>query len=505
MGKFRIGAAVLVLVLIAVGFYFLRPLSPVADEITKYSQDWPLPNFDYANTRATSASPINAENVKNLQVKWSFPIPGTGQWGAAASNPIIQGQTVFLQDLKSNVFALDLASGNVKWKKEYNLDTYGPNGPAVSRGRVYVVKGHYEVAALDMNGNELWSTKLSDNPTVGIDIQPVEYNGLVYVSTVPGTENANFYTGGGMGIIYALDHKTGKVKWSFNTVEGGTLWGNPQVNSGGGAWFSPAVDTKSGLLFWGIGNPAPWPGTKEFPNAQSRPGDNLYTNSILALKNDTGALTWYQQAKPHDLFDLDLQNPPVLATVDMGAGPIDIVIASGKLGKVIAYERSSGKLLWSVPVGKHQNDDLSQLPEGLTEVYPGPLGGVETPLAYKDGVVFAPLLDMSAKYTPQGLDPNSIDFGAATGQLLAIDAKDGKILWTQNFNSMNVGGATVVNDLVFTSTIDGKIYAFKRSDGTKIWEYQAPGGINGWPAVAGNFIVFPVGMGPQPVLLALGV
>jgi len=506
MGKFRTWLVILVIVVLAgAGYYFLRPITPVADEITSYSQDWPLPNFDYGNTRATTGSSINSATVSSLQVKWTLPLPGIGEWGAANSNPIIQGQTAYFQDMKSNVFAIDLTSGTLKWKKEYDSVTYGPNGLVVSRNRVYVIKGHYEVAALDMKGQELWSTKLSDRDTVGIDIQPVEYNGLVYVSTVPGTENANFYTGGGMGILYALDYKTGKIKWSFNTIENGSLWGNAQVNSGGGAWFTPAVDTKSGLMFWGIGNPAPWPGTKEFPNATSRPGPNLYTNSILAMKHDTGVLTWYQQAKPHDLFDLDLQNPPVLATVDTGAGPVDIVIASGKLGKVIAYDRTSGRLLWTTPVGKHQNDDLNELPDGITEVYPGPLGGVETPLAYKDGIVYAPILDMPAKYSPTSIDPKSLNFDNATGALIAIDAKTGQILWTKELPSMNVGAATVVNDLVFTSTLDGKVYAFNRLEGKKIWEYQAPGGINAWPAVAGKFILFPVGMGPNPALVALGL
>jgi glucose dehydrogenase len=277
------------------------------------------------------------------------------------------------------------------------------------------------------------------------------------------------------------------------------------MNSGGGAWFPPAIDTKSGLMFWGIGNPAPWPGTAEFPNGSSRPGVNLYTDSLIALKHDSGALAWYQQAKAHDLFDMDLQNSPVLATLDLGAGPTEIVIASGKLGQVIAYERSTGKLLWTVPVGKHQNDDLAVLPAGITQVFPGPLGGVETPIAYQNGVVYAPVVDMSASYTPKALDATSMNYSTAKGQLAAIDARTGKIIWTQNFDSMNVGGATVVNDLVFTSTLDGKIFAFNCKTGTKAWEYQAPGGINGWPAVAGNTIVFPVGMGSKPVLLALSV
>jgi len=505
VGKYKKVVWPLIILAIAALAYLMWPAPRIADEITRSSLDWPLPNHDYANTRATTSSSINSTNVTSLKPLWSFPIPGVGQWGAAATNPIIQGQAAYMQDLKSNVYALDLTNGALKWKKDYNLDGYGPNGLAVARERVFITKGHYEAAALDMQGNELWSTRLSDLATVGIDIQLMEFNGLVYVSTVPGTENANFYTGGGMGILYALDYQTGQIKWSFNTVEGDSLWGNPQVNSGGGAWFPPAIDTKTGIMFWGIGNPAPWPGTAEYPNASSRPGDNLYTNSLLAIKHDTGTLAWHQQPKPHDLFDLDLQNSPVLAAVDLGSGPVDIVIASGKLGKVLAYERATGKLLWSVAVGKHQNDDLTQLPEGMTQVFPGPLGGVETPIAYHEGIVYAPLLNLPADYTPIGIEASTFDLSKATGELVAINAKMGEILWQQSFDNMNVGGATVVNDLVFTSTLDGKIYAFNRMTGEKLWEYQAPGGINGWPAVAGKTILFPVGLGPDPVLLALSI
>ena len=99
----------------------------------------------------------------------------------------------------------------------------------------------------------------------------------------------------------------------------------------------------------------------------------------------------------------------------------------------------------------------------------------------------------------------SFDLGAATGELVAIDAATGKILWDKKLDQMVVGAATVVNDLVFTSTYNGKIYAFDRKTGDEVWTYQAPGGINGWPAVSGDTIIFPVGVGQNPVLLALSL
>jgi glucose dehydrogenase len=262
--------------------------------------------MDYANTRATDNSTITSQNVAELGISWSYDIPGVGEWGASATNPLILDNTVYLQDLKSNVYAFDLATGNLKWKKEYDLDNYGPNGPAIGWDKIFVIKGRYEIAALDLQtGSELWTKKLSDIDSTGIDIQLTAYNNLVYASTVPGSSNSNFYTGGGVGIIYALDQETGDIKWEFNTVDSADIWGNSQVNSGGGAWFPPAIDVNTGIMYWGTGNPAPWPGTEAYPNGTSRPGDNLYTNTMLALDSATGELLWYKQVLPHDLFDLD--------------------------------------------------------------------------------------------------------------------------------------------------------------------------------------------------------
>jgi len=477
----------------------------VPKEVTKYEKDWPLANKDYSNSRASFDSNINSGNVSKLDLEWTFAIPGVSEWGAAATNPLILGNTVYLQDMKSNMHAIDLKTGKLLWTKEYNLDQAGPTGPAIAGGKIFVPKGHYEIAALDMKGNELWSTKMSDNENVGIDMQLTAFNGMVYLSTVPGVSNANFYKGGSTGILYALDENTGKILWSFDTVDSEDIWGNPEVNSGGGAWYPPAIDTKTNIMYWGLGNAAPWPGTAQFPNGTSRPGPNLYTNSLVALDTKDGKMLWYNQVLPHDLFDYDLQIPPILATLTANGAKQDIIIGAGKMGKVYGFDRNNGKTLWETTIGLHQNDNLTELPQGTTKVAPGPLGGVETPMAYADGVVYVPLVNMIVEYTPSEFVGASFDLGAATGELLAIDAATGKILWDNKLDSLNVGAATVVNDLVFTSTFNGKIYAFDRKTGNEVWTYQAPGGINGWPAVSGDTIIFPVGVGPNPVLLAFKV
>ena len=467
-------------------------------------EDWPSANQNFSNTREAVGSSIDKDNVSDLGVAWSLPISGVSEWGAAPTNPLIIDNIVYFEDLKSNVYAVDFFTGKLVWKKEYNLDNAGPTGVSIENGKVFSVKGRYEVVALDLQGREIWSTKLSESINVGIDIQTTAKDGLVYVSTVPGVSNENFYKGGGIGVIYALDQITGNVVWSFDTVDSKDIWGNAKVNSGGGAWYPPAID-KDGVMYWGIGNPAPWPGTAEFPNGTSRPGKNLYTNSMLALDKDTGKLIWYNQVLPHDLFDYDFEVSPVLATIQIEGTKKDVVLGAGKMGKVYAFDKKTGDKIWETSVGTHLNDTLEILPKGVTKVSPGPLGGVETNMAYSDGVIYVPVVNMEVQYTPSEFVVKSFEIGKAKGELVAIEVATGDILWKSDFNSMNVGAATVVNDLVFTSTLDGKIYAFDKAAGNKVWEYQAAGGINGWPAVKGDTIIFPVGMGKEPVLLAFKI
>jgi len=477
----------------------------IPPEIEKYQSEWALANKDYSNTRATEDSNINSNNVLSLGISWAFDFPALGEWGAAATNPLIANGIVYLQDLRSNVFAIDLETGNLIWQKDYDLGSLGPNGPAIGWDKLFVAKGPYDVVALDLRtGNEMWSTRLSEIETVGIDIQLTAYNGMVYVSTVPGTSNTDFYTGGQVGIIYALDQKAGNVIWQFNTVDSEDIWGNPTVNSGGGAWYPPAIDTSTKIMYWGIGNPGPFPGTGEFPNGSSRPGPNLYTDSILALDSNDGSLLWYQQVKPHDLFDLDFQLSPILSTASISGENTEIVIGAGKLGKVYAFDRKTGEIYWETAVGEHQNDDLQEIPPDTTiRVLPGPQGGVLTPMAISDGIIYVPVVNLFADYTSTSLVFDTFDIGAGTGEFSALDVNTGGILWNKQLNSIAIGGATVINDLVFTSTLDGKIYAFDKTTGSIIWEFQAPGGINGWPAVSEDFIVIPVGMGPKPQLIAL--
>jgi outer membrane protein assembly factor BamB len=464
-------------------------------DIASNSDQWPLPNKDYANTRADTVTPINSGNVRELELAWSAPVAG------AASNPLILDDTVFFQDLGSNVQALHLSDGTVMWKKTYNREVLGPNGVGAGWGKIYAPAGRYELVALDQQtGEELWNTNLSDRPTVSISIQPVVFGNLVYVSTVAGGEGVSANPGGGKGVIYALDSGSGQVAWKFDTVDSPDLWGDPSVNFGGGSYQSPGIDTVTATVFFGTANSGPTPGTREYPNGASRPGPNLYTNSVLALDGRDGTLRWATQVYPHDLFNYGLSLPPVLTRATINGVEQDILVGAGKTGRIYAFNRSTGAILWECITGPHQNDQLAALPDGSTQVYPGGEGGFETPMACADGVIYAELITMYANYTPSGetVPPLSV----AGAEVVAVEADTGKILWDVTLPSMGLGATTVLNDLVITGTADGTLYALSRDTGDTVWTYHFDPGLTGWPAIAGDTMVMVGSVNGTPSLNA---
>lgn len=469
----------------------------IPPEISQYANDWPAPGGNLANHRANLSAAINASNVAQLELAWSFPVKASGAFGGMTCGVLIAGETVYVQDMQSNVFALNRDSGEVVWEHDENTPTDGPNGVALGYGMIYgLTGGTAEAFALDVKtGDEVWRIDLSDNPGVGTDMTPAVYDNVVYVSTVPGNAE-QFYEGGQKGVFYALDAKSGAPLWDWDTTD--NLWGNPQVNSGGGLWYAPAVDD-AGNLYFGTGNAGPWPGIvangTPYPNGSSRPGANDFASSMVSLAPN-GSVRWYVNAKPHDLFDHDFQLTPILATVSINGQDTNVAIGSGKAGKVIAANADTGEVLWDVKVGKHQNDELQEIPPGETvEVFPGSLGAVESPMAYANGLVFVPTFDNPSKFTATTQE-GSAPFNEAPGALYALDAANGTVRWLVQLPKMNVAGVTVANDVVITMAMDGVLRALDVATGKELWTYQAGAGCNGSPAVAGDLLVVPA-TGPR--------
>ena len=468
-----------------------RPVPCTAPPATATAPDWPHPNYDPSGSRATFTSTITSKNVGSLKEAWRYELPSGGAFGIVATTPIIVGNTVYLGDLQTNIHAIDLQSGNRRWIVDNEQWVYGPSGVAVSGGCVFSNLGGHSIAAYrTLDGERLWDTKILENGGA-VNFQPLVVGGTVFAAT------SSLSQPGARGALYALDPSTGQIRWSFNTIVSEDVWGNPKINSGGGAWYPPALDVEAGVSYWGTSNPYPYPGAPGYPNGTSRPGDNRWTDSILAVDIATGELRWGVQHIPHDIFDRDAVLTGI-ATLKDGS---QVIISTGKLGRVIGLD-PDGAVLWDTPVGIHQNDDLTEF-EGEIEVLPGNAGGVVTPIAVADGIVYVSVVNAPTTYKPDVPEGTGTSLGVHPSQLVAIAAATGDIVWDTDLPGDSFGGATVVNDLVFTSVITGVILALDRETGEIVWGHQAAGGINGWPAVAGDTILIPVGFGDPGFLLAL--
>jgi outer membrane protein assembly factor BamB len=467
------------------------------------------PNGDLANTRNEPGS-VKSSTVEELEVAWTLPINAESAFGAHAAPPILTKGVVYSQDLESNVQAIDAESGDVLWTKKYELADHGPNGVVVQGGMVFGATPNAAFALDQKTGKQLWSVPLLRNEKEGIDMAPGYHEGIVYVSTVP-VNVGEFYGAGGVGILWALDAKTGKKLWSFDTVPK-DLWGKPEVNSGGGLWYPPAFDGK-GSMYIGVGNPAPFPGTENEPWGSSRPGPNLYSDALVKLNAKTGKMEWYYQVTPHALYDWDFQNPPILVK----AGGKELVLGAGKSGIVLALDAKSGKPVWERKVGKHNghDDDGLLAMRGETSklktpmlVYPGSLGGVIAPMATDGKYVFVPVINAPLEITSQ---TERQEPGPVNGELVALDVKTGAVKWKHEFpNAPPFGFTTVANDLVFATTSDGNIQAFDTSSGRVAWQETLPTGTNAGVTVTEDMVIAPAGLAsaegqtPQIVAFRLG-
>jgi outer membrane protein assembly factor BamB len=455
------------------------------------------PNENLSNTRDVSGS-IEGLNVAQLKVAWTLPIATKSQYGSYSSSPIVSEGVIYSQDLSSNVQAISLKTGKVLWTKSYESPDQGPNGLVVAGGHVFGATATSAFALDQKTGEQTWSVPLVRNESEGIDMAPGYHNGIVYVSTVPGN-NAKFYAGGGVGILWALEAGTGKKLWHFDTVPE-SLWSpsNANINSGGGLWYSPAFDSE-GNMYVGVANPAPFPGTEQYPWGSSRPGPNLYTDSIVKLDATTGKLLWYYQLTPHDLYDHDLQDPPILTTIKGKQA----VIAAGKSGIVIALDSHTGKLIWKRPVGTHNghdNDGLYAMRHEYSKlkmpetIYPGLLGGVISPMSTNGSTVFVPVVNLPVSYTSQTTDTEGPE---SSGELVALNTQTGTVEWDHKFSVVSFGSTTVSKNVVFATTSEGTVYGFDTTNGTVLWTTQLPAGTNTGVAVSGDTLIAPAGLAQQ--------
>ena len=458
------------------------------------SGSWPYPNGDLANTRVATGSTITAANVSQLKEAWAFKLTGQGAAnlhgaGSLAANPVVADGVVYMQDLYSNVYAISLATGKLKWEYQVNTPVKtgpGPNGVAVADGQVY---GQTATAAFALNaatGKPAWTdSSLLASGQGTFEMQPQVSGGRVYLSTAYGS-------GSGGGVLMALNASNGALLWKFNTLTGPAPGVQALGLGAGGAWETPLVGG-DGTVTFGTGNPY-----QSLQSAISQPARMLYTDSEVNLDAATGKLRWYYQAVPNDFKDYDMQASPIAATV----GGVPAIIGGGKMGDVYAMNAQTGALLWKTPVGEHNghdDDGLLLLEHKITlkppyVIAPGSYGGILANMALADGTVYVETINLPL--TISSLQSVTADASAGvgvSGEVEALSLATGKVEWATKVASFPLGGATVVNNLVVTTLVTGELIALNRSTGAIVDQQKLPAETNAPIAVAGNAVIVAAG------------
>jgi len=477
-------------------------------------------NGSYEQTRYYSASQINTGNVAKLKPAFVFQTEVVESMETA---PIVVDGIMYLTTSYNHVYAVDAATGKEFWHykhKQGPVTTYccGPNnrGVAIMGDRVFMGTLDAKLLALDAKtGKVLWATQIAD-PELGYSetMAPVAVNGKVLIGT-----NGGEY--GVRGFVKAFDASDGKLLWTFHSIpekghEG--VWavndatgrnmlrdietekkqltdkgGDFYKTLGGGVWMAPAVDRATNTVFFVVGNPSP-----DLYGAE-RPGDNLYTNSMVAVDLDTGNYKWHYQYIAHDVWDLDAVSPVILTEAKDKAGKMrKVAIHGGKTGHVYVHDRATGELIrFSQAMVPQENMWVLPTKDGK-RMLPGANGGVEwSPMAInpKTRLVYAANLHQPMTYHVEeakypggklwlGGAFKAIPGEKQWGRLAAVNIDTGKMAWKFDTEQPLIGGVlATAGGLVFNGEGNGWFRAFDAASGKKLWEFQCGAGVNA-PAVS---------------------
>jgi PQQ-dependent dehydrogenase (methanol/ethanol family) len=476
-----------------------------------------LTNGDYAQTRYHPAKQINKGNVKNLKVAWIFQ---TEVKESIETSPVVIDGVMYVTTSFSHVYALDAKTGEEIWHYKHKMGpitTYccGPNnrGVQVLGDLVFLATLDAKLIALDSKtGAVKWEQQIAD-PELGYSetMAPTVVKDKVLIGT-----NGGEY--GIRGFVKAYEAKTGKLLWTFNTTpensvgvwetkdatgrdmkrniaaekEALTKLGDPYKTLGGGVWQNPAVDLATNRIYFVVGNPSP------DLDGSIRPGDNLYTDSLVSVDLETGKYVCHFQYIAHDVWDLDAVSPPVLVNAkDKNGKMIPAVIHGGKTGHIYVHDRKDCSLIrFSKPMVPQENMWVLPTKEGA-RMLPGANGGVEwSPLATDPtrGLAYAINLHQPMTYHVESTPyPNGklwlggafkvIPSEAQSGNITAVDYNTGEIKWQVKTPQPMIGGIlATAGGLVFTGEGNGKFAAYNSSNGKELWSFNAGAGVNAPPS-----------------------
>jgi quinohemoprotein ethanol dehydrogenase len=506
--------------------------------LTAPPRDWPTNGGDWYNRRYSPLREINRSTVERLKGVWRARLNGSGfgpQYSAEAQ-PIYFDGVLYVATGANDVFAIEVDDGDVLWTYEANLDpaistaccSWTNRGVAIGEGKVYAGQLDGKLVALDQkSGKVVWSVQAERwQEGFTITTAPLYYDGLV----ITGFAGAEF---GVRGRVKAYDAKNGSLVWTFYTIPGpGELghdtWPDDNEvwrNGGATVWQTPALDPELGHIYFSTGNAGP-----DF-NGGVRPGDNLFSASIVALDVRTGQYRWHFQEVHHDLWDYDAPNPVVLFDLDIGGVERKGLAQAGKTGYLYILDRTNGKPLIGIeerpvpqeprqataatqpfPVGDpFVPTSMEIAPEGFTLVN---RGSIFTPY-WTDYVLVKPGLRGGANWPPSSVDLDTGyiyvcagdsagvfrawditdrsppagefyiggNFGTNPlpmfGVFAALDLRTNKLVWQQHWPERCLSGSiTTAGGLVFVGRNDGRLTALDSANGAKLWEFQTGAGMN---------------------------
>ena len=460
----------------------------------KEKGNWLLSGRAYDNQRYSPLTQINARTVKHLV---PVAIAQTGYTASFETTPLVVNGVMYattpMVNKKQALIALNAVTGQTLWKYEYtdgfNQICCGPvnRGATVGNGKVFFLTIDDHLVAVDAKtGQEAWKDEVA-NPQAGYSetMAPTFYDNMVLIGSAGGEWPI-------AGFVAAYDANSGKELWRWHSTGDHASWSGDSWKTGGGmTWTTPAVDPERGLLIFATGNPNP------DLNGSGRLGDNLYTDSIVALHIKTGKLAWYYQEVPHDVWDYDaVSNVVLFDTMDHGK----MVPAAGEAGKTAWFyivNRDTGKLIRKSEAFDQQKNMFSQPTDKGVDMLPGANGGSEwSPPAYSPLTHMVYILGMNQLMTftnekDSPATPGQIRLGSTfknvkgglqDGTFTAIDVNSGKIVWDQHLPQPMMGGALVTaGNLAFTGEGNGSFDAFDAKTGEKLWNFNLGAGVNAPP------------------------
>ena len=463
--------------------------------------NWLMYSGNYASHRYSGLKQINAANVSKLHVKWIYQMKTTHH---VETTPLVVDGVMYATVPPSDVVALDARNGRRFWYYHHPVPQKVATccgrvnrGLAILGNRLFISTVDAKLVALDAkSGRVLWTTTQAD--------YEAGYSGTVAPLVVKdkvilGIAGGEFGIRGFVDAYYAA---TGQRAWRFYTTPGpdsphfGSWEGESWKTGGGATWTTGSYDPELNLTYWGTGNPGPdW-------NDDHRAGDNLYTNSMVAIDVDTGKLRWHFQYTPHDTHDWDSTQIPVLANLMFRGRERNLLLHPNRNGFYYVLDRATGEYLTSKPYVKQTwvkgIDDKGRpvlLPntaptEAGVATWPGVAGGINwfsPSYSPKTGLIYVPAREQStiyykteAVYRPGmsfsggGIKDNPDDPGY--GVILAIAAETGDIRWKHKIKSPPWSGVlSTAGGLVFGSSMEGNFFALDAHTGSDLWHFPGNG------------------------------